>query len=137
VLYARGSHNGGHAFFVRDGALHFDYNALGTHHRASGPVSLDPGDHTLSARFERSGPGGTITIAADGLDVGAVELPKVLRMLASTGTDFGKDTLSPVVDDYEAPFPFAGNFRRVVFEILSRPDARDVVVTARTEMAKE
>ena len=35
VLYARGSHNVGHSFFVQDGVLHFDYNALGTHSRAT------------------------------------------------------------------------------------------------------
>ncbi len=137
VLYARGGHNGGHSFFLRDGSLIFDYNALGTHYRASGSVKLGPGEHTLGARFERAGPGGTITIAANGRDVGSIELPRVLRMISSTGTDFGADTLSPVVDDYDAPFAFSGQLRRVVFEILGRPDARDVVVTARTEMAKE
>ena len=49
VLYARGGHNVGHSFFVKDGALQFDYNALGTHHRASAPISLAPGRHELAA----------------------------------------------------------------------------------------
>jgi hypothetical protein len=58
-------------------------------------------------------------------------------MLGSTGTDFGCDRLSTVVDDYVGPFAFTGTIERVVFEIGERPDPRDVVVTARTEMAKE
>ena len=56
ILYQRGSHNVGHCFFVRDGVVHFDYNALGDHTRASGPLGqggMAPGRHTITARFER------------------------------------------------------------------------------------
>ena len=137
VLYARGSHNGGHSFFLKDGELHFDYNALGIHHRASGKAKLAPGDHRISAHFDRTGPGGTIRIAVDAAEVGRVELPKIVRMIGSTGTDFGCDRLSTVVEDYEGPFAFTGRLNRVSFQIRSKPDKRDVVVTARTELAKE
>ena len=58
-------------------------------------------------------------------------------MIGSTGTDFGCDRLSTVVEDYEGPFAFTGRLNRVAFEIRSKPDKRDVVVTARTELAKE
>ena len=107
VLYARGSHNVGHSFFVRDGLLQFDYNALGTHHRAAGRVALGPGPHTLAARFERVGDGGTLTLAADGEDLTSTDIPRIVRMLGSTGLDIGRDSLSPVVDDYVGPFPGA------------------------------
>jgi len=137
VLYARGNHGCGHTFFIKDGALHFDYNALGTHYRATGPVTLEPGDHQLIARFEREGAGGTLTVASDGEEVGRVGLPGIVRMLGSTGTDFGCDRLSTVVDDYEGPFPFTGRLKRVVFEVRGKRDRRDLAVTARTEMAKE
>ena len=43
VLYARGSHNVGHTFFIKDGKLQFDYNALGRHYRASGDAKLPSG----------------------------------------------------------------------------------------------
>jgi arylsulfatase A-like enzyme len=137
VLYARGGQNGGHSFFVRDGQLHFAYNALGTQHRASGPVRLTPGRHELTARFERTGPGGTITIGADGTDLGSVEIPAVMRIISSTGVDIGRDALSPVVSDYEGPFAFTGSIERVTFRVGSRPDAEDVAATARTELARE
>jgi arylsulfatase len=137
VLYARGGHNVGHSFFVADGVLHFDYNALGTHHRASAPVGDLAGRHQLAARFERDGAGGRLRLSVDGEDVGGTEVPELVRMLGSTGLDIGRDALSPVVDDYEGPFPFTGTIESVVFTVRSRRDAGDVAALARTELAKE
>jgi len=137
VLYARGGHNVGHSFFVADGNLHFDYNALGTHHRASAPLDLRPGTHVLSARFDRAGPGGVLTIGTDGMDLASVEIPWVVRMLGSTGMDIGCDRLSEVVDDYRGPNPFTGRIERLTVEIRGRMAAEDVAATARVEMARE
>ena len=137
VLYARGGHNVGHSFFVQHGALHFDYNALGTHYRASAPVSLPPGPHAIAARFERAGPGGRLTLALDGDDLTTIEIPKIVRMLGSTGLDLGRDALSPVVDDYDAPFAFTGTIERITFQIRSRADAAEIAATARAELSKE
>ena len=55
VLYARGSHNVGHSFFLKDGRIQFDYNALGRHSRAAFPCALTPGAHSVEARFDRTG----------------------------------------------------------------------------------
>ncbi len=137
VLYARGGHNVGHTFFVKDGALQFDYNALGTHHRAAGTLPPMAGRHALSARFERAGKGGTLSLALDGAEVASIEIPKIVRMLGSTGLDVGRDALSPVVDDYNAPFPFTGTIDRITFAIRSRADAAEIEATARAELAKE
>ena len=52
-------------------------------------------------------------------------------------SDVGRDALSPVVDDYEAPFPFSGTIDRITFSIRSKADAAEVAATARAEMAKE
>jgi arylsulfatase A-like enzyme len=137
VIYARGSHNVGHSFFLRSGSLVFDYNALGAHYRASAPVDLAEGGHVLGARFERSGPAGRLVIFADGADLAEVEIPRIVRMLGSTGLDIGRDALSTVVEDYEGPFPFSGAIERVTFRIHRRPDGADVAATARTELARE
>ena len=137
VLCARGSHNAGHSFFVKDGILHFDYNALGNHHRASAPVSFGTGTHELVARFDRVGKGGRLTLAVDGEDRATVDIPKIVRMLGSTGLDVGRDALSPVVADYDPPFPFTGVIERITFAIHRRPDAADVAAQARTELARE
>jgi arylsulfatase len=137
VLYARGSHNVGHSFFVQDGWLHFDYNALGTHYRASAPVPLAQGNHTLTARFERVGKAGCLVIGADGVDLARADVPRIVRMLGSTGQDIGRDALSTVVDDYEGPNPFTGTIERVVIEVHSRAGAEDTAAVTRTELAKE
>ena len=137
VLYARGSHNVGHSFFVKDGALQFEYNALGTRYRASGAVGLGLGRHELFARFDREGSGGTLTVGCDGSDLASVEIPQLVRMLGSTGMDIGRDALSPVTDDYIAPYPFTGMIESVTFAIRSKADAADVHSIARTELAKE
>ena len=130
-------HNVGHSFFLKDGQLHFDYNALGTHFRATAPLSLSPGRHTIAARFARVDKGGTLTLAVDGTDLVTIEIPKLVRMLGSTGLDVGRDALSPVVDDYEGPFPFTGIIERLSFHLRGRPDAAEMEATARAEMAKE
>jgi hypothetical protein len=57
-------------------------------------------------------------------------------MLGSTGTDFGCDRLSTVVDDYQGPFEFTGELKRVTFETHGKPDRRDIETAARAEMAK-
>jgi arylsulfatase len=137
VLYARGSHNVGHSFFVRAGELHFDYNALGTHSRASAPLALVPGRHALAARFDRDGASGRLTICVDGADVASVGIPRIVRMLGSTGTDIGCDRLSAVVDDYEGPFPFTGTIHSVTFDIRSKRDASDIRATAAAELSRE
>ena len=137
VLYARGSHNVGHSFFVQDGALQFEYNALGTRHRATAPLNLTPGRHELVARFDREGSGGTLTVGCDGADLASVEIGQLVRMLGSTGMDIGRDALSPVTDDYLAPFPFTGVIESVTFTIRSKADAADVRSIAQTELAKE
>ena len=137
VLYARGGHNVGHSFFVAGEALHFDYNALGTHHRASASVGPLDGRHELAARFERNGSGGVLVLSVDGEDVASTEVPQLVRMLGSTGLDIGRDALSPVVDDYEGPFAFTGTIESVRFSIRSRADAGDVAAAARTELARE
>jgi arylsulfatase len=137
VLYARGGHNVGHSFFVQDGALHFDYNALGTHYRASAPLTLTPGRHDLIARFDRKDKGGVLSLGLDGEDLASIEIPKLVRMLGSTGLDVGRDALSPVVDDYDPPFAFTGTIDRITFSIRSRADAAEVAATARAELSKE
>ncbi|HVM39355.1 MAG TPA: arylsulfatase, partial [Acidimicrobiia bacterium] len=118
VLYARGAHNVGHTFFVKDGALHFDYNALGNHTRVSAPLPLSPGVHEIAVRFHRDGKGGRLTIAADGSDLASADVPRLVRMLGSTGLDVGRDALATVVDDYEGPFPFTGSIERITFTML-------------------
>jgi arylsulfatase len=137
VLYARGSHNVGHSFFVMDGKMQFDYNALGAHTRVIAPLHHASGRHSLTARFDRDGKSGVLSIGVDGDDLASVTIPRIVRMLGSTGTDIGRDALSPVVDDYDGPFAFTGTIHSVTFEIRSKREAADIAALAATELARE
>jgi arylsulfatase A-like enzyme len=137
VLYARGGHNVGHSFFLAEGELRFDYNALGTHYRAAAPVTLAPGRHELTARFDRNGAGALLTIGADGADLASVEIPAVVAMLGSAGLDIGRDGLSPVTDDYAGPFPFGGTIERIVFRLRGGADGEEIAAVARAEFSRE
>jgi arylsulfatase len=137
VLYARGGHNIGHSLFIKDSTLHFVYNALGKHQRASAPVSLAPGAHVIAVRFDREGATGTITLVVDGREVASVHIPLIMRILGSMGMDLGCDRLSPVAPDYQGPFPFTDTIARVVVEVRSKMSANDIAAIARSEAAKE
>ncbi len=137
VLYARGSRNVGQTFFIKDGKLQFDYNALGTHHRAAVAIRLAPGAHQLTAQFEREGRSGTLTLSADGVDLVSIGIPVIIRMMGSTGVDVGCDRLSTVVDDYEGPFAFTGTLSRVTFRVQSRRDRADVEAASREGRGKD
>ena len=63
ILYTRGSHNVGHAFFIKDRKLHFVYNALGRLYRATGDLDLSNGRHEIGANFEREGRSGRLALA--------------------------------------------------------------------------
>ena len=111
---------------------------MGTRCWTAFDIDLKPGEHQLEGRFHRDGPSsGVLALAADGNDLGSVEISKVVRALGSTGMDLGCDRLSTVVDDYEGPFSFTGELRRVTFRIRSASDRRDIAVTTRSELAKE
>ncbi|MEO6045421.1 MAG: hypothetical protein ABIQ47_16090, partial [Tepidiformaceae bacterium] len=138
VLYARGNHNVGHTFFLKDGHLQFDYNALGKHTRASFECDLAPGDHVIEARFDKTDrTTGSLVLLLDGAELGTTEIPFIVRMLGSTGLDIGCDRLSTVVDDYKGPFAFEGAIRRATFQIRSERDKTDIAVIARMEMSRE
>ena len=137
ILYTRGSHNVGHAFFVKDRKLQFVYNALGRHYRATGDLALTAGPHEIGATFEREGRSGRLALTVDGREIGSTTVGTIVRMPGSTGVDVGRNGLSPVVDDYEPPFAFTGRLKRITFDIKGRPDPTEVEATARTEMGKE
>lgn len=137
VIYSRGSHNIGQTFFIKDGVLNFDYNALSKHTRVASPVSLSAGQHQIAARFDRQDDGGLLTLLVDGIEVGSGLIPKVMRMLGSMGMDLGSNQLSPVVDDYKPPFAFTGTIKRVHFELRSKSTQADRDAVIRTESAKE
>jgi arylsulfatase len=150
VLVSYGSVTSGICLYVADGRAVFDYNLYGRHYQAMSAGELPSGPSTVGVTFERSGSAATACVAVggvsgdgesgDGESGPVVEIPGVLRMLSTLGMDIGADPGSPSCDDYQAPFPFAGTLKLVVFEIPERSAAADneaLAAAARAQMSRQ
>jgi len=141
VIAAQGTQNGGYSWYIKDNKMVFDYNIFAEHHVVRSDTEVPIGRIRLEIRFVRHGETGKINLVMDGQECGTIQVPYVMRMISSTGLDIGKDSLSPVTDDYAAPFAFKGKIRRfdVVLHRYRSPKEKqeDEDVRMRTEMAKQ
>ncbi|MEZ5077081.1 MAG: arylsulfatase [Solirubrobacterales bacterium] len=119
VIVAHGGCSGGYALYVLDGRLTYHYNRAGRRFRVSSEEQLPAGISTVRMEFARSGRcSGHVTLLVDGVAVGDGEIAETLPYAQSVeGFDVGQDRLTPVADEYESPFPFAGTLDHVVIEI--------------------
>jgi len=117
ALIARGSLNSGFVLFVKDGRLVFDYNDFHRHTRLEAASTLTPGEHTIVLAVTRDADGSAeASLSVDGELVATGTIPRLLFIISSTGMDVGR-SLSPVTDDYAAPFAYPGNIERIVFQL--------------------
>jgi arylsulfatase len=137
VIVSLGSRHSGLALYVKDGRLIFDYNAFGQHYRAVSGERVPRGRSQLGVAFTRIDRRATAEVVVDGARSGRVEIPLVLRMFSTAGMDIGRSPGSPVAEDYEAPFPFAGAIHQVVFETPKRVVQAHEAEAARTEQRVE
>jgi arylsulfatase len=138
ALIARGSLNSGFVLMVKDGRLVFDYNDFHRHTRLAASERLTPGAHEIELEVVRApeSPGGVASLAVDGKEVARADIPRVLFMISSTGMDLGR-SLSPVTEDYAAPFDYPGRLIEVVFETPRDMPAGEVKATVRAEMTRQ
>ncbi|MFI4975831.1 MAG: arylsulfatase [Caulobacterales bacterium] len=137
ALIARGSLNSGFVLCVKDGRLLFDYNEFHRHTRIEAPGPLSAGPHEVGLTVLRTANGGgEISLAVDGHVAASGEVPRLLFMISSTGMDLGR-SLSPVTDDYAAPFAYPGVISKVVFETPQTPERGEVKAMVRAEMTQQ
>jgi arylsulfatase len=137
ALIARGSLNSGFVLFVRRGRLAFDYNAFHHHTRIEAEIALAPGPHQVGLEVRRlPDGGGAVTLSLDGAPIGEAKVPRLLFMISSTGMDLGR-SLSPVTDDYAAPFAYPGRIAQVVFETPREPPVGEVKAQVKAEMTRQ
>jgi arylsulfatase A-like enzyme len=124
VIIAQGGRFGGWALYARDNRLHYCYNFFGlerTYVRADD--SLPPGDHQVRMEFAYDGGGlgngGTATLYLDGTQIadGHVARTHTAIFSAEETTDVGRETGSPVAEDYPDPNTFTGTIDGVRIEI--------------------
>jgi arylsulfatase len=140
ALIARGSSNSGFVVYLKEGRVHFDYNCFHEHTMVAGSSALTPGRHELRVTIVRGDKSGArVEVAVDGAIVGEGQIATLLRILSSTGMDFGR-SLSPVNSDYEAPYEYPGTIFKVVFdlpELSERDAAADAKAQARAAMTRQ
>jgi len=119
VLVACGGVGGGYSLYVKDGALHHDYNFYGAIFRVSAQIPPGPPNRCLGYAFRRTGPyAGTGHLLVDGVATGEVTIPRTSRYFMSwAGLDIGRDALSPVTAAYDGEFPFTGILDSVEFTL--------------------
>ncbi|HZM10317.1 MAG TPA: hypothetical protein VFC15_08915, partial [Candidatus Limnocylindrales bacterium] len=84
---------------------------------------LTPGPHTIVYDFKYDGPGlgkgGVGTIQVDGKTVatGRIERTLAFRLSLDETLDCGEDTGTPITEDYQVPFKFTGEIKKVVIDL--------------------
>ncbi|MFP5322872.1 MAG: arylsulfatase [Acidimicrobiia bacterium] len=138
VLFATGTENAGLSLFLQGGRLVLDYNAFGDHVVLESGTEVPDGDHDLQLRIRRlDGFAGTAALAVDGTDVGAADLPLLMRMMSSIGPSIGADHGSPVSERYRAPFPYSGTLHAVVVQASPERFADVAEADARAQMSRQ
>jgi len=124
VVVAQGGRFSGFSLYVKDGYPTFHYNAVPPRRSTvSATQKLSSGSHRLSLQLsldsETPGAGGIATIRVDGIVVGSGRIEATLfRWISHTeGFDVGRDSITPVSDDYQSPSAFDGSINRVTFNL--------------------
>ena len=132
VLFAHGGVAGGHVLYVQNGRLNYLYNWLSDNRQLiTSDAGLEPGRHVLTAEFAKTGNDpenasatGVLTLYVDDEKVGQGEIMTQPGFFALCGDGLcvGRDSGSPVSNDYQAPFAFAGGtIDRVVVDVSGNP----------------
>jgi arylsulfatase len=131
VLFAHGCRFGGHALYIKDGKLKYDYNYVGEFDQyveSSKPVPA--GDCVLSASFEKSGTGmpteGMLSLYINKEKVGEAKIKTQPGKfsLAGEGLNVGLDRAEPVTGDYPGTSPWAftgGTIHKVIIDVAGDP----------------
>ena len=108
VILAQGGAFAGWSLYAKGGRPTYCYNLLGLQRfKIESDTAVPPGTHQVRMEFAYDGgglaKGGTVTLYLDGTKVGEgrVEATVPLIFSADETADVGRDTASPVSDDYE------------------------------------
>jgi arylsulfatase len=109
VIIAQGGAFGGWALYALDGRLVYCHNFLGLRRfKVVADETLPPGTHSVRMEFAYDGggmgKGGTVTLYTDERPVGGGRVEATVPIIYSLDetADIGRDTASPVSDDYTA-----------------------------------
>jgi hypothetical protein len=137
VIIAQGGNIGGWSLYAKGGKLKYCYNLLGVEYfyvEAAHP--LPRGDCQVRMEFDYDGgglgKGGTATLYVDGEKVGAGKVTATAAMIfsADDGCDVGRDSGSPVSQDYgPRGNEFTGRVKGVEIAIAEAAESIDHLVS--------
>jgi arylsulfatase len=127
VLVAEGGAAGGYTFYIQDGKPIYEYNYM-AHERykiaSSEPLSPGPAVLRLDFKYDGGGlgKGGTAALFINDKKVGEGRIEKTVpSRFGAESFDVGMDNGSPVSENYQPPFAYAGTIKKV--EIKIQPPA--------------
>jgi arylsulfatase len=131
VIIAQGGAFAGWSLYARNGRPTYCYNLLGLQRfKIEADAAIPPGTHQVRMEFAYDGggaaKGGTVTLYLDGETTGEgrVEATVPLIFSADETADVGRDTASPVSDDYDGESSvFTGTVNWVQIDLTD--DAED------------
>jgi arylsulfatase len=137
VILAQGGAFGGWSLYAKDGRPKYCYNLLGLQRfKIDADAAIPSGTHQvrMEFRYDGGGPGkgGTVTLYLDGDQVGEgrVEATVPLIFSADETADVGRDTASPVSDDYEGESSvFTGTVNWVQIDLGEDAEDADHLIT--------
>ncbi|HEY8123429.1 MAG TPA: arylsulfatase, partial [Myxococcota bacterium] len=124
VILAQAGYFGGWALYMKDGAVHHDYNYFGLEHTNVATASpLGPGKHSILYEFipdgDKPGTGGKSILSVDGQKSAEAHIPKTqpFAFSADEGADVGVDGETNVSTDYaQGDNAFTGTIVKVTVE---------------------
>jgi arylsulfatase A-like enzyme len=124
VVVTQGGLSAGYALMFKDGRPMFHYNLANVaHFNIAAKDAVAPGRHTVVFDFKYDGggvgKGGLGTLIVDGKEVarGRIDATMPARFSLDESFDVGEDAGTPVSEDYDVPFKFAGQIDNVVVNL--------------------
>ena len=129
MLFSMGGNDGGFSFYVEDGRLTYGYNYVADQRfKVVSSDKIPEGDHIFSFEFTPTGKPdiakgkgvpANIKLFVDAQQIGNGDLPVTIPLTLglSAGVSIGTDGGSPVMSDYEPPFPYTGTLKKVLVDV--------------------
>ena len=137
VIIAQGGRFGGWCLYAIDGRAYFYFNLLGiTSYGIDATEQIPAGTHQVRMEFAYDGgglaKGGTVTLYVDGDKTGEGRVEATVPMIFSADetADVGRDTASPVSDDYEGESSvFTGTVNWVQIDLAEDAEDADHLIS--------
>jgi arylsulfatase len=135
VLVAEGGAAGGYTLYIKDGKPIYEYNYFAhERYKVTSSERLSPGPAVIRVDFKYDGgigKGGTASLFINDKKVGEVRIEKTCpSRFGAESFDVGMDNGSPVSENYQPPFAYAGTIKTVKINIqpsaLSASDRQKV-----------